>query len=60
VKDTSITESKKLEFRAEFFNIFNEHAFNIPGQVLTSPNFGVATSTALPERQIQFGLRFIF
>ncbi len=60
VKDTAITETKKLEFRAEFFNIFNQHAFGIPGQVLGSPSFGIATSTALPERQIQFGLRFMF
>ncbi|MBV8807634.1 MAG: carboxypeptidase regulatory-like domain-containing protein [Acidobacteriaceae bacterium] len=60
VKDTAITESKKIEFRAEFFNIFNQHAFAIPGQVLGSPSFGIATATVLPERQIQFGLRFIF
>ena len=60
VKDTAISESKKLEFRAEFFNLFNQHAFGIPGQVLTSPAFGVSSSTALPERQIQFGLRFVF
>jgi len=60
VKDTAITESKKLEIRAEFFNIFNQHAFAIPGQVLTSPAFGIASATALAERQIQFGLRLIF
>ena len=60
VKDTAISETKKIEFRAEFFNIFNEHAFGIPGQVLGSPSFGIASSTALPERQIQFALRLIF
>jgi hypothetical protein len=60
VKDTAITETKKVEFRAEFFNIFNQHAFGIPGQVLGSPSFGIASSTALPERQIQFALRLIF
>jgi hypothetical protein len=60
MKDTQITESKMLQFRAEFFNLFNEHAFAVPGQVLTSPNFGIATATALPEREIQFGLRFVF
>ncbi len=60
VKDTAITESKKLEFRAEFFNIFNQHAFGLPGQVVGSPSFGISSTTALPERQIQFGLRFIF
>jgi hypothetical protein len=60
VKDTRITEEKMLQFRAEFFNIFNQHAFGVPGQVLGTGSFGVSSSTALPERQIQFGLRFIF
>jgi hypothetical protein len=60
LKDTRITESKTLQFRAEFFNLFNQHAFGIPGEVLTSPQFGIATSTVLAEREIQFGLRFIF
>ncbi len=60
LKDTKLTESMLLQFRAEFFNIFNQHAFNIPVQVLSNPGFGVATATALPERQIQFGLRLVF
>jgi len=66
VKDTRLTESKTLQFRGEFFNLFNQHAFGVPGQVLPSPgqlssSFGVAAgSTALAERQIQFGLRFVF
>jgi hypothetical protein len=62
VKETAITEAKHLELRAEFFNIFNQHAFSTPGQVLTSPAFGIASATALPseERQIQFGLRLVF
>lgn len=60
VKDTRITEEKTLQFRAEFFNIFNQHAFGTPGQVLGSGSFGVSSSTALAERQIQFGLRFVF
>jgi hypothetical protein len=62
VKDTAITERIKIEFRSEFFNIFNQHTFSPPGgnQVLGGPAFGVSTSTVLPERQIQFGLRLIF
>jgi hypothetical protein len=60
VKDTRVTEEKMLQFRAEFFNILNQHAFGVPGQVLGTGSFGVSDSTALPERQIQFGLRFIF
>jgi hypothetical protein len=60
VKDTTLTEGKTLQFRAEFFNLFNQHSFGIPGTTLGSPAFGVAGSTALAEREIQFGLRFIF
>lgn len=60
VKDTKITESSTIQFRAEFFNLFNQHAFGSPGQVLGSPGFGISSSTVLSERQIQFGLRFIF
>jgi len=60
LKDTKLTENTMLQFRAEFFNIFNQHAFNVPPPVLSDPGFGIATETALPERQIQFGLRFVF
>jgi hypothetical protein len=60
VKDTAVTERIRIQFRSEFFNIFNQHAFALPGQVLGSPSFGISSSTVLPERQIQFGLRLMF
>lgn len=60
IKDTKITESKVLQFRAEFFNSLNEATFGTPGQIIGSSNFGISTSTATAERQIQFGLRFMF
>jgi hypothetical protein len=60
VKDTPITETKQLQFRAEFFNIFNHSTFATPGGSLGSSSFGISTSTASAERQIQLGLRFIF
>ena len=60
VKDTRITESKTLQFRAEFFNILNEPTFALPNPTLSNPAFGLSTSTQTLERQIQFGLRFIF
>ena len=60
IKETRITESKMLQFRAEFFNIFNQATFGSPGGILGSSGFGISTGTATAERQIQFGLRFIF
>ncbi|HYM07794.1 MAG TPA: TonB-dependent receptor [Terriglobales bacterium] len=60
VKDTKITETKKLQFRAEFFNILNHATFGTPGATLGSQSFGISTGTATTERQIQFGLRLMF
>jgi hypothetical protein len=60
IKDTKITESKMLQFRAEFFNVFNLATFGNPGNIVGSTGFGVITGTATAERQIQFGLRFVF
>jgi hypothetical protein len=59
-KDTKLTERINLQFRSEFFNLFNQHAFQPPNAVLGDPSFGVSTSTILPERQIQFGLKLTF
>lgn len=60
IKDTNITETKSLQFRAEFFNLFNHSTFATPNGTITNPSFGLSTSTATPERQIQFGARLIF
>jgi hypothetical protein len=60
VKDTKLTETTKIQFRAEFFNILNQATFGTPGATLGATNFGISTSTATTERQIQFGLRFVF
>jgi hypothetical protein len=59
-KDTKLFERASLQFRAEFFNILNQHAFSPPNRQLTSPGFGLATSTLFDPREIQLGLRLIF
>jgi hypothetical protein len=73
-KTTAITERTKLEFRAEFFNLFNHVNFLNPGVTNTgngvysgdlggtNPNsslFGQITSTYDP-RIIQLALRLSF
>jgi Carboxypeptidase regulatory-like domain/TonB dependent receptor len=64
-KKTHITESANIEFRTEFFNLFNHPQFGPPnGTCCTAnnPNFGVVTSTVgnAPARLIQFALKFAF
>ncbi|MGH9584984.1 MAG: hypothetical protein ACRD4O_18850, partial [Bryobacteraceae bacterium] len=47
-----------LQFRVEFYNIFNRHTFNNPNTNLTSPELGYVTSVNSTPRQGQFGIRF--
>jgi hypothetical protein len=56
----NITESKRFEFRAEAFNATNTPVFAIPRTDFQSRNFGIVSSTANTERQLQFGLKFYF
>jgi hypothetical protein len=60
VKSFDFGEGRKLEFRAEFFNIFNHPQFAVPNATLGTGGLGVISSTSRPSRQIQFGLRFAF
>ena len=59
LKDTRITESMALEFRAEFFNLFNHTQFNNPSGNFSSGNFGVVTSASAP-RIGQFSMKFLW
>ncbi len=52
-------EGSKLQFRAEAFNLFNHTNYTNPSTTLTSVNLG-KTFSAYSNRQIQFGLKFIF
>ncbi|MGC0775269.1 MAG: carboxypeptidase regulatory-like domain-containing protein [Candidatus Acidiferrum sp.] len=58
-KNIPIRESKSLQFRAEFFNVFNHANFRLPNNDISSPNFGVI-SEALPGRLVQLALKFLF
>ena len=60
-KNTAITERVGLQFRTEFFNIFNRTQFSSPGgQVGTAATYGVITQTRNFPRQVQFALRLTF
>jgi hypothetical protein len=55
-------EKLGLEFRTEFFNLFNRTQFAPPNTSLGSATFGQVTSTypGTNPRLIQFGLKFLF
>jgi len=59
MKDTHITETMAVQFRAEFFNLFNHAQFNNPSGNFSSDNFGVVTSARDP-RIGQFSLKFLW
>ena len=58
-KNFVITETKKLQFRTEVFNLFNEVHFGNPNATLISPSFGKILSAGSP-RIVQFGLKLLF
>ncbi len=65
IKDTPFgrrgnSELGTLEFRAEFFNVFNLVNFGLPSNILRGSGFGVISKTAGPSRQIQFSLKLIY
>jgi hypothetical protein len=65
IKDTlfeleSGRKSVNLQFRAEFFNLFNIVNFGLPSNVLTGSGFGIISRTAGTSRQIQFSLKSMF
>lgn len=58
-KTTAITERLKLEFRAEFFNLFNHANFDNPDTNINSSLFGQILTTE-PPRIMQFASRLSF
>jgi hypothetical protein len=59
VKNTRLSESVDLQFRAEAFNLFNHPNFDLPDNFFGSPTFGQILSAQSP-RHIQFGLKLLF
>jgi outer membrane receptor protein involved in Fe transport len=73
-KLTRISERQSLQFRAEFFNLFNHAQFSIPSYTLQPSNnfvnngtlftngasFGVINQTSVAPRLIQLALKYSF
>ena len=54
-----VRENMRLQFRTDFFNLFNQVNLGDPTVTLTNGNFGKITSAAAP-RMLQFGLKLYF
>jgi Carboxypeptidase regulatory-like domain len=66
-KRWALSERFNLQFRSEFFNVFNHTNLNTPNPVVyaaatgaPSPTAGVITSTATTSRQVQLGLKLLW
>jgi outer membrane receptor protein involved in Fe transport len=59
MKDFRLTESARLQFRAESFNVTNHPNFGIPVADIASANFGRILQAGRP-RLMQFALKIIF
>ena len=53
-------EHANLDFRAEFYNLFNHPQFSDPDNNYGDPTFGVISSTNVAPRIVQFALKFSF
>jgi hypothetical protein len=59
-KLTHLTDRVALDFRGEFFNIFNRVQFGAPNTSAGGAFFGAVTSQYNSPRQIQLSLRLVF
>jgi hypothetical protein len=60
VRDFSLTEAMRFQFRAEFFNLLNHTNLGTPNRFVNTPQFGTITEAAAPGREIQLSARFSF
>ena len=62
MKNIPIAERLHMQFRAEFFNVFNIQNYGLPGTTFGGGNFGVVSNlvSGATPRQIQFSLRVEF
>jgi len=53
-------ERADVQFRGEFFNLFNVVNMGLPANTIEGSGFGLISKTAGTSRQIQFSLKFIY
>jgi hypothetical protein len=60
IKNFTLHEKMRLQFRAEAFNFFNTPRFGNPGATLGVPAFGVIGAQENLGRQVQVALKLIW
>jgi hypothetical protein len=53
-------ERVDLQFRGEFFNLFNIANMGPPANIIAGTGFGRISKTAGTSRQVQFSLKLIY
>jgi hypothetical protein len=59
-REFAMTETVKLQLRAEAFNALNHTNLGTPNRFVNTPQFGTITEAATPGREIQVGVRVTF
>jgi hypothetical protein len=59
-REFAVTETLKVQIRAEAFNALNHTNLGTPNRFVNTPQFGTITEAATPGREIQLGLRVSF
>ncbi|HET6178445.1 MAG TPA: carboxypeptidase-like regulatory domain-containing protein [Candidatus Sulfotelmatobacter sp.] len=60
VRDFSLTERARFQFRGEFFNALNHTNLGTPDRFVNTPQFGTITEATTPGREIQLSARLSF
>jgi hypothetical protein len=60
IKQIALPREMGLNFRAEFFNLFNHSQFGIPVNDVSQPGFGYVQSTVNNPRLVQLALKLSF
>ena len=59
-KEFRVKEGHRVQFRYEAFNFLNTPQFNAPSRSLGAVDFGRIGSTVVNNREMQFGLKYLF
>ena len=60
LKNTQVNENLNVQFRSEFYNVFNNTSFAGFDNNLSSATFGTYSKTDTTPRQVQFALKLIW